>query len=383
MMVTGGFVVGELIALTVLFIAVVAVVGIATSGVSKSSGRPVLFASIAGVSGVFMAIALLIVGFRGMEKQTVTVFPVALGLIALFVVPTILVMSMYKTGRWLLLLGVGVLVPFALLAGSWVTVTRVEMTSTTEATSRPAETYQEAVAMAPQDRPALVEVRPESESASDAPLRDEATGEEVHVPLVEVTPEQIVNSRQGVDEQPPEEIEQPTFVRDAKYDPNLRQLDASTVPAEKNPKLPIWVAQNVAPPAGGRILRSERFGSIDEARDQLWRQVTPEVSAALRTRNPDVHGWSPFLPELLHSGVVRRECIAEYPMEVGEFTTSVYEVIWYYNASDNEALATLEATWESQIVGGRNQNVLWAFFGATAALTLLGAALRRSSHRAS
>ncbi|MCA8990529.1 MAG: hypothetical protein KDA88_01040 [Planctomycetaceae bacterium] len=383
MMVTGAFVAAGLIALTVLFVAAVAVVAVVTSGSNKTSGRPVLIASIAGIGGVFMAIVLLIAGIRGVENQEVTMFPVAFGLITLFVIPTVLIMAMSKTGRWLLLLGVGVLIPFALLAGSWVTATRVEMTSTTEATSRPAETYQEAVAMAPQDRSALVEVQAEGERPSNVSVREEATGEEVHVPLVEVTPEQIVNSRPDVDEQPPEEIEQPTFVRDAKYDPNLRQLDASTVPAEKNPKLPIWVAQNVAPPAGGRILRSERFGSIDEARDQLWQQITSEVRVALRTRNPETHSWRPLLPELLHSGIVRRECIAEYPIEVGEFTTSAYEVTWYCNVSDNEALATLEATWESQIVGGRNQNVLWAFFGATAALTLLGAALRRSSHRAS
>lgn len=384
MMVTGAFVVGGLIALTVLFVAVVAVVGVATSSSNKSSGLPVVIMSIAGIGGVLMAVTLLIAGVRGMENQGVAMFPVAFGLIVLFVIPTVLIMAMFKTGRWLLLLGVGLLVPVALLAGSWVTVTRVEVTNATEATARLAEEYQETTPMVPEGRSALIEVHEEDESPSDVPLIDEATGEEVHVPLVEVTPEQIVNSRQGEDEQPPEEIsQQPTYVRDAKYDPNARQLDASTVPALKNPKLPLWVTQKVAPPAGERIVRSERFGSIDEARDQLWQQVSPEVSTALRMRNPDIHSWRPFLPELLHSGVVRRECIAEFPIEVGEFTTSAYEVTWYCNASDNEALATLEATWQSQIVGGRNQNILWAFLGVTAALTLLGGVLRRSTNRAS
>lgn len=265
-----------------------------------------------------------------------------------------------KGGRAVLAFGIGSIFAMLLLMGLFVGVSRVEIRPAPQP-PRPAEQAQ---------------LEPFKAPPSEAPHVSSPTGRPETVPmpeglqpLVEVTPEQIKSGGPSSEQPSPEK---PLSVRETILGVHLREVDVQPGVASPDSMLPHWAIN------GNNNLRSDRFATVEEAERQLQIRVLNELRNIYQVQFPEFVQWEPTLPQLKSSGFIRRECVAAYPLTVGEFTETVYEVTWDCQVRDNNAAAQqLANMWRAQVSERRVYYVAFGVLGVTLLLLGSGIALQR------
>lgn len=133
--------------------------------------------------------------------------------------------------------------------------------------------------------------------------------------------------------------------------------------------LPEWVsrpATAMAPRQPSVLLHSQRFATFEEAHAQIEQLTRKTVSERLQLRLPRLRRWSPPLPDLEETGLVRRSCVIIWPVTVGEFQESVTQIYWQLNFSPD-----VEQRLAASIKEGTVRTRLTALFGLITAGTVL------------
>lgn len=215
------------------------------------------------------------------------------------------------------------------------------------------------------------------------------------VPAASVLP--TLSNRQDSDKIPPTEPEQPpeasadtdavadadvprpVSVREVIHSPNRGATAEKSLDA-----LPEWVRE---PNPGTRnddrldlTLSSQRFATVDEAREQLWLQLVEEVRKHQREKHPEMESWMPEPGPTLNAGILQRECIVGWPLEVGGFEEEVYQLHWDVQLND-QTRQRLYAAWRPVEIRKRLTWLGSALGGVTLLLGTAAVALRQRPGR--
>jgi len=135
-------------------------------------------------------------------------------------------------------------------------------------------------------------------------------------------------------------------------------------------EIPGWVRVPPLAHAPGNprvIVHSQRFATLEEARNQLNRQVRQQVQSRFNVRAPKFRRWPLTMPDLASSGLVRKECVVTWPLQVGEFQEPVVQLYWELQFSP-EVERRLMAAARTDIVQMRLAGLAGAFGTATLVL---------------
>lgn len=152
--------------------------------------------------------------------------------------------------------------------------------------------------------------------------------------------------------------------------------------------LPDWVEESgeEQPRPGLRdfVLSSQRYATVEEARNELMPQLKSRIASELRTQHPQLGSdWHPAMQTAIEAGAVLRECEVAWPLTVGGFTEPVYRVHWQIDL-DDEAMEQFYVQARPHIVEDRLQTLAIGIGGLT--LLLGGSVLvlrRRESSKVS
>lgn len=124
-------------------------------------------------------------------------------------------------------------------------------------------------------------------------------------------------------------------------------------------------------------LHSQRFATLDEARQQLWPELKAAIIQELRRASPEVRDWPSTLAEMESAGVLFKECDVTSPLQVGDFQETVHQVHWQAQLTD-QTRGQLAALWKPSLIRSR-LGQLAVGFGTLMLLMSVGAfAFRRS-----
>lgn len=131
--------------------------------------------------------------------------------------------------------------------------------------------------------------------------------------------------------------------------------------------LPDW-AKN--PPQTGpvRVVRSGPHATVELAEKQALAELSRILGSEFIKRHPEASGWYPSPQTVRKSGSVLRRAIEQSEIQVGEFTSPMYEAYWQVDTSVD---APLYAAWRPRIIEQR----LYLLGGGLALLTVLLATL--------
>lgn len=221
------------------------------------------------------------------------------------------------------------------------------------------------------------------ESAARARLEAEILNRETlpEAPAVKVAPSSSAADDEATPASVAPDLSIPTSIREVIHSPNRGATAENDLE-----ELPDWVREpNLRTRAGDRIdltLGSQRFATLEEARDQLWSRLAEEIRRHQSDQYPEMEHWTPDSDETLKAGVLQRECIVTWPLEAGGFTVDVYQLHWDVQLNP-ETRSHLYAAWKPHEVQRRLLHLGSALGGVT---LLLGTGAfvfrRRRAHTA-
>jgi len=135
---------------------------------------------------------------------------------------------------------------------------------------------------------------------------------------------------------------------------------------------PAWVfdAEQSQPDfLGPQTLSSERFASIDEAEEQLWRRVESLAGDFLTIRHPQARGWRPSWELVREANLVTERCIEKSELVVNTFTLPMYRAHFRVQMTD-PALGLMARAWQPTVT---RERVMMAGGGIAAATGLFAA----------
>lgn len=110
--------------------------------------------------------------------------------------------------------------------------------------------------------------------------------------------------------------------------------------------LPEWAKEPVGTEARDittQVFSSGRFATLQEAEQSMWPVLQGFVFSHIHEDYPGMLGWQ-FVSEDLQGVVIKKRCDVTYPLVVGGFTETVYQVHWYLEM-DQTAREKLYAMW--------------------------------------
>ncbi len=177
----------------------------------------------------------------------------------------------------------------------------------------------------------------------------------------------------GVDEAVEDSEAKPLRTREVVYvGGNKRTINSSDV-------VPEWVAEANGENILSRqknhiILTSKRYTTVEEALAELRPLATSMVTDFMTKVYPEMRTSSMDPVYLEHMAILQKSCQVTWPLQVGEFTQEMQQVVWKLDISE-EAQQKLHHHWQQQetsdrlaILGG-GLGGLTLLFGAGAMLT--------------
>jgi hypothetical protein len=196
-------------------------------------------------------------------------------------------------------------------------------------------------------------------------------------PLTE--PEQSSEASADTDAVADADAPRPVSIREVIHSPNRGATAEKTLDA-----LPEWVRE---PNPGTRsddrfdlTLSSQRFATVEEAREQLWSRLVEQIRVHQREKYPEMAGWNLEPGPTLNAGILQRVCIVGWPLEVGGFEEEVYQLHWDVQLNDRTR-QRLYAAWRPQEIQKRLTWLGSALGGVTLLLGTTAFALRRRPER--
>lgn len=150
------------------------------------------------------------------------------------------------------------------------------------------------------------------------------------------------------------------------------------------PEMPDWVVNADQPVRDGdtvrMVLASKRFESEGECITQLTAQLHDELRKQASDRYPELAAnqtWKLPLFRLQEFGIVKRQCVATYPLQVKEFEVQVQQVHWDVELS-TLGMQRVYAAWRPAFIHDRLLQLGAALGAATSGLGLASLFLRRA-----
>jgi len=82
------------------------------------------------------------------------------------------------------------------------------------------------------------------------------------------------------------------------------------------------------------VLHSQRYGSIEEARAELWSKASRQLQDRIIAQHPVMKGWVPSQQTLKQANILKREAEVVYPLVIDEFEEEVIQLHWDIKLDD-------------------------------------------------
>jgi len=127
--------------------------------------------------------------------------------------------------------------------------------------------------------------------------------------------------------------------------------------------LPDWT-RNTSGDGPIRVIESGLHATVKLAEQHALAQLRTLLDSEFERQHPEARGWEPDDEVLLASGSILHRAVERSQIQVGEFTTPMYEAYWQVDTSN---IAPLYEAWRPSVVEHR---LVW-LGGGLALLTLL------------